>query len=46
MRVMSHAYVYWESCICVLEVMHMCVRSHVCVLGVMYMCVGAHVYVC
>jgi hypothetical protein len=29
MRVMSHAYVCWESCICVLEVMYMIVRSHV-----------------
>jgi hypothetical protein len=42
-----------RSCICVLEVMYLCVRGHVfvcqrlciCVLEVMYLCVRGHVFV-
>jgi hypothetical protein len=32
--------------ICVLEVMYLCVRGHVFVLEVMYLCVRGHVFVC
>ena len=35
-----------RSCICVLEVMYLCVRGHVFVLEVMYLCVRGHVFVC
>ena len=43
-----------RSCICVLEVMYLCVRGHVfvcqrsyiCVLEVMYLCVRGHIFVC
>ena len=50
----SHVFVCQRSCICVLEVMYLCVRGHVfvcqrscmCVLEVMYLCVRGHVFVC
>ena len=42
-----------QSCICVLEVMYLCIRGHVfvyqrsclCVLEVMYLCIRSHVFV-
>ena len=50
----SHVFVCQRSCICVLEVMYLCVRGHVfvcqrsciCVLEVVYLCVRGHVFVC
>ena len=43
-----------QSCICVLEVMYLCIRGHlfvcqrssICVLEVMYLCVRGHLFVC
>ena len=35
-----------RSCICVLEVMYLCVRGHVFVLEVMHLCVRGHAFVC
>ena len=53
-EVSGHVFVCQRSCICVLEVMYLCVRGHVfvcqrsciCVLEVMYLCVRGHVFMC
>ena len=50
----THVFVCYRSCICVLQVMYLCVTGHVfvcyrsciCVLQVMYLCVTGHVFVC
>ena len=46
MKAVDHVYVCQGSCICVLGVMCICVRSHVYVCQGSCICVRGHVYVC
>ena len=45
-EVSGHVFVCQRSCICVLEVMYLCVRGHVFVCQRSCICVNGHVFVC